>query len=269
MTTDQPRPAPSKAAPPPQHTLQPTTRFTDRAADYAKYRPSYPPAAIDAILENLAPPAELTAADIGAGTGISAALLAHRGVRVIAIEPNAAMREVGAAATPHVRIEWRSTTAELTGLDDNAVDLILCAQAFHWFNPPLALREFHRILRPRGRLALMWNNIETSDPCSAEYRRTFIDAGTVHLCSDHDFDPNALRDSGLYANVRTLEFPSLQRLDLPGLIGRAMSASYAPRHGPAADRLKAALNALHARYAAQDGFVTLRYSTRVHLASRL
>ncbi|MBC7773083.1 MAG: SAM-dependent methyltransferase, partial [Pyrinomonadaceae bacterium] len=76
------------------HALNPTGRFSDRAEDYKKYRPSYPPDAIDAILDGLGPPASLLAADIGAGTGISSTLLAERGVRVFAVEPNPAMRSV-------------------------------------------------------------------------------------------------------------------------------------------------------------------------------
>lgn len=82
----------------PLHTLNPLTRFCDRVADYVKYRPSYPAQAIDIILKGLEPSSQLTAADIGAGTGISSRLLAERGVSVIAIEPNPAMRE-GAEAS--------------------------------------------------------------------------------------------------------------------------------------------------------------------------
>lgn len=84
--------------------MNPLSRFSDRAADYAKHRPSYPTPAIDAILEGFGEPPQLVAADIGAGTGISSRLLAERGVRVIAIEPNAAMRE---AASPHPLVEFR------------------------------------------------------------------------------------------------------------------------------------------------------------------
>ncbi len=66
----------------PLHTLNPLNRFSDRVEDYVKYRPSYPAAAIDKILENLTLP--IAAADIGAGTGISSRLLASKGVKVIA-----------------------------------------------------------------------------------------------------------------------------------------------------------------------------------------
>src|SRR5689334_17665803 len=110
------------------HEMNPTGRFSDRAGDYARFRPTYPAAAIDAVLDGLTPP--ITAADVGAGTGISATLLADRGVRVFAIEPNAAMR---ASAAPNPLVEWREGSAERTSLADHSVDLVLCAQAFHWF----------------------------------------------------------------------------------------------------------------------------------------
>src|SRR5689334_17937395 len=106
------------------------SRFDDRAADYVRYRPGYPAAAIDAVVHGLGEPASLRAADVGAGTGISARLLGDRGVAVIAVEPGAAMR---GAAAPHSRITWIAGRADATGLRAASVDLVLCAQSFHWF----------------------------------------------------------------------------------------------------------------------------------------
>src|SRR5204862_5124880 len=109
----------------------PTRRFSDRAADYARYRPSYPAAAIDAILAGLPLPAALTIADVAAGTGIATRLLADRGARVLAVEPNAAMR---AAAQPHPRVSWHDGTAEATGLPGSARDVVTVAPAVRWFH---------------------------------------------------------------------------------------------------------------------------------------
>src|SRR5580765_6137898 len=118
--------------------LDTVTRFNDRADDYVRYRPTYPANAVDAILEHLGPPARLMAADVGAGTGISARLLGDRGVRVTAIEPGENMRR---AAAPHPRVRWVAGRAESTGLKSEAFDLVLSAQSFHWFRPPDALLE--------------------------------------------------------------------------------------------------------------------------------
>ncbi|MGL4879532.1 MAG: class I SAM-dependent methyltransferase, partial [Waterburya sp.] len=131
------------------HNLNPQDRFTSRADDYAKYRPSYPTAMIDCIVAELDNLSQLVAADIGAGTGISARLLADRGIKVIAIEPNEAMRQ---AAQVHPLVEFRHGSAEDTKLPDASVDLVTCFQAFHWFNPEPTLKEFTRILKPQGRL---------------------------------------------------------------------------------------------------------------------
>ncbi|WAN69488.1 methyltransferase domain-containing protein [Moorena producens JHB] len=97
----------------PLHQMNPESRFSELVADYAKYRPSYPAAAIDKILEGLENRGQLVAADIGAGTGISSRLLAQRGVQVIAIEPNTQMRQ---AATTHRLVEIRDGTAQQTNL---------------------------------------------------------------------------------------------------------------------------------------------------------
>ncbi|NJR15781.1 MAG: methyltransferase domain-containing protein [Calothrix sp. CSU_2_0] len=110
------------------YTLDPLNRFSNRAEDYVKYRPIYPPEVINITLEGLAPASQLIVADIGAGTGIASRLLAERGVNVIAVEPNAAMRE---AAEPHPQIEFRNGSAETTKLPDTSVDLVTCFQALN------------------------------------------------------------------------------------------------------------------------------------------
>ena len=150
----------------PLHQMNPLSRFSQQARDYSKYRPSYPDAAITTILEGLDKPSSIVAADIGAGTGISSRLLAQRGVRVLAIEPNTAMRE---EAQPHPLIQFTDGIAEATHLETASVDLVTCFQAFHWFNPKPALQEFHRILKPGGRLAVVWNNRNRQDEFTAGY----------------------------------------------------------------------------------------------------
>jgi ubiquinone/menaquinone biosynthesis C-methylase UbiE len=121
-------------------------RFSDRAADYVMYRPSCPGKAVRAILDGLGPPEGLVAADLGAGTGISARLLGERGVRVVAVEPGEGMRRAGAR---HPKVSWVSGRAEAACLQSEAFDLVLCAQSFHWFRTAEALPEFARILKPR------------------------------------------------------------------------------------------------------------------------
>lgn len=241
-------------------------RFNDRAADYIRYRPTYPSEAVDAILDGLGPPGRLVAADVGAGTGISARLLAERGVRVIAVEPGEAMRR---AAAPHPNVAWAAALAEAMGLGSQTVDLVLCAQSFHWFRTADALRESARILKQRRRLAICWNRRSKSDPFTAGYRQAIVDVGGEVSDEIRAFDPDVIGNSRLFSSPERRSFPNVQRLDLAGLIGRARSASYVPRSGAAGERLVSLLRALHERHADGSGFVTLVYETEVFCSIRL
>jgi ubiquinone/menaquinone biosynthesis C-methylase UbiE len=95
------------------------------------------------------------AVDLGAGTGKFTKLLIQTGTEIIAIEPVDAMRAQLSATVPGVRAI--SGEAEAMGLEAGSVDAVLCAQAFHWFAGERALDEIHRVLRPGGRLGLVWN----------------------------------------------------------------------------------------------------------------
>lgn len=249
----------------PLHQQRPTQRFADRAEDYRLFRPSYPAAAVDAVLESLGDPVALIAADVGAGTGISASLLADRGVHVIAIEPNEAMR---AAARPHPRIQWLSGTAERSGLATASVDVVLCAQAFHWFDARKALAEFARVIRPQGRVALMWNNRDDRDPFTAEYGRAATKASGEHAAAKRVDHHEPLAQSEDFTGVERIDSPSEQPLDIEGLLGRARSASYVPKSGAAWEALERDLRAAHRRFADHDGLVRLRYVTSVYRAAR-
>ncbi len=259
------------------HDLDPTRRFSDRAEDYVRFRPDYPAAAIDCVLAGLAGPAsgepgsggrpsrDLIAADVGAGTGISARQLAARGVRVVAVEPNAAMR---AASEPHPLVAWREGIAEATGLGAESADLLLCAQAFHWFRQPEAIAEFHRVLRPGGRLALMWNARDRGDPFTFGYTEAIRAVHGDHPAERRAFDAGVVHAAGRFTPAVRHEFPHAQRLDRAGLLGRATSASYVPKSGPALAELSRLLGDLFDRHQDAGGLVTLRYRTEVWIAAR-
>lgn len=241
------------------------TRFDDRAADYVRYRPSYPSDAIDHILDGL-DTQQAIAADVGAGTGISARLLADRGLHVVALEPGAAMR---AAAAPHPRVQWVAAVAESTALARCALHLVLSAQSFHWFRPADALTEFARILEPAGRLAIMWNRPSATDSLTVGYGEAIAaiggDTGTARMA----FDADAVQRSALFTPAVRAVFANTQRLDLDGLLGRAESASYVPKSDETRARLRTLLASLHAGHADEDGFVTMVYDTEVFIAHRV
>jgi SAM-dependent methyltransferase len=250
----------------PLHTLNPLNRFSDRAEDYVKHRPSYPDAAIDIILEGLSSASQIKAADIGAGTGISSRLLAERGVNVIAVEPNIAMRE---AAANHPLVEWRDGTAEATKIPDKSVDLVTCFQAFHWFNPEPSLWEFHRILKPSGRLAVVWNNRDKDDELTAEYSRIVRAASNNHPAESRMQSVEPLLVTSHFINIREYTFTYRHELDLAGLIGRAMSSSYVPHEGAAYNQVITDLQDLYQQLRNQQGFVYMVYRTSVYLGDAI
>jgi SAM-dependent methyltransferase len=242
-----------------------TARFSDRAGDYARFRPSYPAAAVDAIVAGLVAPERLMAADVGAGTGIFARLLADRGVSVAAVEPNAAMRD---ASTPHARVQWHDGTAEATGLATGSCDLVTVAQAFHWFRVAETAHEFHRVLRPGSRLAIVWNHRSRDDAFTLGYREA-LEAIDGEAPAEHGtFAPATVTTTGLFTGHRLLTFPFAQPVTEDALIGRARSTSTVPKSGPRLDRLLALLRGLHARHRGPDGRATMVYRTDVHLWER-
>jgi SAM-dependent methyltransferase len=236
-----------------------TERFSDRAGDYVTGRPSYPDAALDVLFDGLGEPADVLAVDLGAGTGISSRLLAERGARVLAVEPNQAMRE---AAEPHPRVEWIAGTAESTGLAEAGADLVAVFQAFHWFDHRQALDEIVRILRPGGRAAVIYNERDESDPFTAAY-------GDLVRRYQTD-ETERRRADGLEAFAafegwvarRRVEVRNEQRLDADGVLARARSTSYLPKAGAVAADLHDAIRALVAAHA-RDGGVVMALRTIV------
>ena len=249
----------------PLHKQDPTGRFSGRAESYAHYRPDYPSSVIDAILEGLGDPSKLVAADIGAGTGIASRLLAERGCRVIAIEPNAEMRAAGAA---HPNVEWREGSGEATRLADGSVSLVTAFQAFHWFEPERALTEFRRILRPWGVVALVWNERDDGDPFTAEWGRMAKELSGDHPANRRmDVTRFPFLEAGLVEEASNV-FRHEQRLDLDGLIGRARSTSYLPSEGRARDQMLDRIREIHRRWADPRGCVTFVYRTELRMATR-
>lgn len=249
----------------------PTGRFTGLADLYARHRPDYPPAALDFLQQRtgLGPGALLV--DVGCGTGISSRLFARRGVRVVGLEPNDEMRaKAEAVPTPEGLPvpAYRAGRAEETGLDNGCADVVLAAQAFHWFDPGRALGEFYRVLRPGGWVALVWNERDDRDPFTAEYSallRSNPEAVAVENERWRAGEP--LLTHPLFRDARCDRFEHEQRLDEDGLLGRAFSASYAPREPARAEMLRNGLRELFRR-AQREGTVVLRYETSVYTAQR-
>jgi SAM-dependent methyltransferase len=156
------------------------------------------------------------------------------------------------AAQPHPRLTWVDATAEHTTLPDASVDVVTAFQAWHWFDPDAVAAEARRILRPGGRLAIVYNERDERDPFTAAYgdlvRRYATDA-TEQRRSTAALGKAAGIDPAL--TVRE-EFRNTHPLDRAGLHARARSTSYLPREGPEADALHARIDAIFDRFATAD-----------------
>lgn len=238
-----------------------TQRFTAAASVYDAHRPDYPVAAVDA----LGPLA--TVADIGAGTGILTRHLLERGATVFAVEPNQAMREVAEAKfRDHPRFTSLAGTAEATGLPDHSVDLVVAAQAFHWFDPPKARAEFTRILTPGGRVGLLWNDRRSETPLLRDY-----EAMLTRFCEDYqEVGHRLVRSEDLepfFTHFETHVFENHQSLDWEGLVGRVMSCSYVPREDhPKHEPMMARLREIFGEHQ-HSGKVRFEYDTRLFLGA--
>jgi SAM-dependent methyltransferase len=245
----------------------PTKRFSDRADDYARARPGYPDAVFDAIAEltGLAPGSVV--ADVGSGTGISAAPLLRRGCAVRGVEPNAAMR---AAAERALAGEPRFTsvdgTAERTTLPDASVDLALVAQAFHWMDPARTRRELARVLRPPRHVALLWN---WRRPQGGAFTAAF-EAVVERWSTDYDAVKRRyrVRESlgpffGGAHETRTFEHA--HPLDRAAARALLLSSSYTPAEGhpDRAPMLRALDDAFDAH--ARGGVVEVAYDAELHV----
>lgn len=196
--------------------------FEQEAEAYERARPSYPAEAVVHLIAALGTRPGSLVVDVGAGTGKLTRLLAPFGARLVAVDPVDAMRRQFAAAQPAIPVI--GGTAEHLPLRSRIADAIVIAQAFHWLDHARALAEIHRVLRPGGGLAVLWN---TRDP-STDWTRAFaeiIDPYQQRAPSERDAAAR-LEASELFDGPQHRPFSYVHRLTPDDVVTRVISASY-------------------------------------------
>lgn len=241
-----------------------TTRFSDRVENYVKYRPHYPQEVIPYLEKHIGLTSEKIIADIGSGTGISSILFLANGNKVYGIEPNKEMREAGEEyLSQYKKFISVAGTAEDTLLESDSMDVIVCGQAFHWFDIGKCKIEFAKILKKNGYVVLMWNERNTKDSqLLADYENLIKKFGT-------DYDKVCQQDEKVNENIKIFFdergydiklIESYQIFGFEGFKGRLLSSSYVPQDN---EEMIAELKVLFDKYQ-KDGLVKFEYHTMVY-----
>jgi len=252
--------------------LPPTQRFSTRVENYVKYRPHYPDSLIELLRKECGLPAtsEWKIADIGSGTGISSELLLANGNTVYGVEPNLEMRLAGEVYLKSFpKFHSIDGTAEATTLPDKSVDMILAGQAFHWFDQTLSKQEFRRILKPAGKIVLLWNEraVKTT-PFLTEYERMLQDyCPEYHLVDHRQIDRDIIAKFFAPHGFSDWVLPNAHIHDYDGISGRLLSSSYAPNtENPLYEPMMNELRRIFGMYNS-GGTVTIDYATKVYIGT--
>lgn len=208
-----------------------TTRFDGKGEVYAKARPKYAASLFDHIKNTLQIPEGSVFADIGSGTGIFSEQLLQNGYRVYAIEPNADMRKKAEEklSADQDFISVNGTDSNTT-LPDRSADHITTAQAFHWFDAEAFKRECRRILKPNGKVFIVYNSRDEAAECN----RSLADLHRKY-CPDFQGFSKGMNNEKCCAffdhRCEVFRTDNSQVYDRQGYIDRILSSSYSLSEG--------------------------------------
>jgi ubiquinone/menaquinone biosynthesis C-methylase UbiE len=242
------------------------TRFSNRVANYVKYRPGYPAEVVELFRTEMGLTVDSVLADIGSGTGLSTRPFLENGNTVYGVEPNAAMR----AAAEEYLSEFpnfisHEGTAEDTNLGDDSIDFVIAAQAFHWFDPVKTRTEFQRILKPQGYIALIWNErqLDTTE-FLREYEKLLLKYGRDYANVRHENIDQQKLGAFFESSYKRATFSNEQEFDFEGLRGRVLSSSYMPAEGdPSFPALEKDLRHLFTKHSEKDR-IKVFYDTNIY-----
>jgi ubiquinone/menaquinone biosynthesis C-methylase UbiE len=243
-------------------------RFSNRVADYVRYRPGYPSAVRDILRAECFLKSGHVIADIGSGTGFLSEVFLKNGNRVFGVEPNEAMRQAGEEyLAEYDNFVSINGSAEASTLEDASVHFVASGQAFHWFDQDAARREFQRVLKPEGWVVVIWNErLTDTTPFLREYEALIHKFNTDYSKVKESYPREEHMKQFFGANeFHSHEVPNFQDFDFEGAAGRLRSSSYMPTPGqptfqPMMDDLRRIFDAYN-----KDARVRLEYTTRIYL----
>ncbi|MGH9948838.1 MAG: class I SAM-dependent methyltransferase [Pyrinomonadaceae bacterium] len=240
-------------------------RFSNRVENYAMYRPGYPAAIMEFFTDKLGLTSDSVLADIGSGTGLSSKPFLEIGAIVYGVEPNAAMRAAAEKCLSEFD-NFRSTdgTASDTTLENNSIDFVIAAQAFHWFEPEPTRSELKRILKQGGYVCLIWNERQlNTTEFLIEYENLLLKYANDYEKVRHENIDESKLSSFFETEFERQTFANEQVLDFAGLKGRLLSSSYMPAEKD--EKYEPMAKELHALFAKheQGGKITILYDTNV------
>ena len=226
--------------------------FETAAAEYERHRPDYPEEALRWVADRLALDGQARVLDVGAGTGKLTRALVALGFEVVALEPGNPMLEQLRAAVPEA--EALEGQAEEIPLPDQTIDAAFAGQAFHWFDRERALPELHRVIRPGGGLALLWNWWDERDPLQREL------GGLVGYAGHQPYREEELPAAPLFRERGRTVVETVQESTREGLIGYLSTSSmFLTMETDERERRLAEVRAIASRYGERFPLPRLTY----------
>ncbi|MFY9226600.1 MAG: class I SAM-dependent methyltransferase [Blastocatellia bacterium] len=206
------------------------SQFNTCATEYHKFRPDYPMALFELLIERFKLSNTSLIADVGCGTARASIAFAQQNIKVIGLDPSLEMLQLGRKTSQDLglQISFLQSSAEEIALSDKTIDFINCAQAFHWFNSEKAFNEFKRILKPTAGFALYWNN---RDQLTASYLAEVEELITKYNpkyksgYQSQDWG-QIIKDAQLFTDIEFYSFSHSEGLSIEDFIGLTRSFSY-------------------------------------------